>query len=94
MKSYLIFTQLLYAICLIPWIFVWGLSFMSLDQGFGAGNVAFVVGIGLYPVAAIASSILSWRFRKRQPKLAAGLNLIPLVWVLVLGAPIAYLNFS
>ncbi|MCC3375452.1 hypothetical protein [Cohnella sp. REN36] len=94
MKSYLILTQLFYAICLIPWLLVGVLSFMSFDQGFSAGNVAFVVGIWMYPVAAIASAMLSWMFRKRRPKLAVGLNLIPLIWVLGLGIPLAFLNFS
>ncbi len=82
MKRLLIISQILYAVSLIPWIIIWGLSFMSFDGGVNLSNVSFVLIISLYPVAVIACSILTWLFRSKKKKLALVINLIPLVWVI------------
>ncbi|MFC5469161.1 hypothetical protein ACFPPD_10555 [Cohnella suwonensis] len=90
MKSFLIIGQVMYALCLAPWLLVWGLSFMGFDQGFSLFNIALVAGIGLYPVALIACSILAWKLRKRKKKIAVLLNLVPLVWILGVGIPVFF----
>ncbi|MBB6669610.1 hypothetical protein [Cohnella nanjingensis] len=94
MKLFLVLSQILYLLCMIPWLFVWGISFMSFDQGFGLANVSFVAGIGLYPVAAIVCAILAWRFHRRRKKTAIVVNLIPMAWILGLGVPLLFINFS
>lgn len=66
MRVYLIMTQIVYVLCLIPWLPIWGLSFMSFDGGFSFYNILFVLIISLYPVAVIACTILSWIFRKKE----------------------------
>lgn len=81
MKTSFVLLQILYALGLIPWLLVWGLSFMSFDQGFGVANVAFVCSIGLYPVAVIVCSIYAWRNRKRKARAAAIVNLVPMLWI-------------
>jgi hypothetical protein len=82
MKIYLIISQLIYAICLIPWFPIWGLSFMSFDNGIALGNSAFVIGIGLYPVAVIICSILGWLLQRRNKMLAIIFNSVPMLWII------------
>ncbi|MHC0039743.1 hypothetical protein [Pseudoneobacillus sp. C159] len=82
MKLYLIISQVLYTISLIPWLAIWGLSFMSFDSGFNVFNVSFVLAITLYPVAIIICSILSWVFKTRKRRFAIVINLIPLLWII------------
>ncbi|EAR67903.1 hypothetical protein B14911_14102 [Bacillus sp. NRRL B-14911] len=85
MKIFLIISQLIYVICLIPWFPIWGLSFMSFDSGIALGNSAFVIGIGLYPVAVIVCSILGWVLRGRNKRLAIIFNSVPMIWIIGFG---------
>ncbi|RIX60160.1 hypothetical protein D3P08_00830 [Paenibacillus nanensis] len=82
MKVYLILTQVLFGLSLIPWVVIWGLSFMSFDAGFSAANLAFVGTITLYPIAVIVCSVVAWLIHKRRRRAAIIVNLIPMVWVL------------
>ncbi|AYA78303.1 hypothetical protein DOE78_24465 [Bacillus sp. Y1] len=82
MKPFLMITQILYVLSLLPWFVIWGMSFMSFDAGIGFYNSLFVLIITLYPVAVIVSSILSWVFHRKRKKLSVILNLIPMVWVI------------
>lgn len=85
MKTFLAISQSLYALCLLPWLMVWGLSFMSFDQGFAWSSFAFVAGIGIYPIAVVICSIYAWILRNRRKRRAIVLNLIPMVWILGIG---------
>ncbi len=80
-KLFLIITQILYVLSLLPWFVIWGMSFMSFDAGIGLYNSLFVITITLYPIAVIAGSILSWVFHRKRKKLAVILNLVPMVWI-------------
>jgi len=80
-KLFLIITQILYVLSLLPWFVIWGMSFMSFDAGIGLYNSLFVITITLYPVAVIVGSILSWVFHRKRKKLAVILNVVPLVWI-------------
>jgi peptidoglycan/LPS O-acetylase OafA/YrhL len=82
MKLYLISTQVLYALSLVPWLMIWGLSFMSFDSGFHVYNVSFVLAITLYPVAVLVGSVLAWLFRNKKKKFAIIINLLPFVWII------------
>ncbi|REK74284.1 hypothetical protein [Paenibacillus paeoniae] len=86
MKVYLILTQILYVIGLLPWFVFWGLSFMSFDSGVGAANLGFVLAITIYPIAVVACSIIAWVIHKRKKRAAVIVNLIPMLWVLGLGS--------
>ncbi|MEY2194281.1 hypothetical protein AB7942_16295 [Neobacillus sp. BF23-41] len=91
MKLYLIISQILFLLSLIPWFVIWGLSFMSFDSGVNLSNGSFVLAISLYPVAVIISSILAWVFRVRRKRLACILNLIPMIWIMAfLGFMLVY----
>jgi len=81
-KPFLIITQILYVLSLLPWFVIWGMSFMSFDAGIGFYNSLFVITITLYPVAVIVGSILSWVFHRKRKNLAVIFNLVPLVWVI------------
>ncbi|WP_276358341.1 hypothetical protein [Cohnella caldifontis] len=94
MKTFLVISQFLYALCIIPWLLIWGISFMSFDQGFSWFGVALVTGVGIYPIAAVISSILAWILRKRRKRLAILFNFIPLLWILGLGIPFVYINMA
>lgn len=85
MKVYLIISQLVYLICIIPWLPIWGLSFMSFDNGIDLGNTAFVLGIGLYPIVVIICSIFGWFLHKRRKGLAITINLVPVIWIVSIG---------
>lgn len=81
MKAYLIISQLIYLISLIPWFVILGLSFMSFDSGINLYNVSFVSLICVYPAAVIICSITAWLFRVTKKRLAIILNLLPLLWI-------------
>lgn len=83
MKLYLIISQILYVLSLIPWVVIWGLSFMSFDNGMNIANVSFVLAISLYTVAVIVGSILSWVFRVKKKRFSVLINLLPLLWIIV-----------
>ncbi|MDQ1147767.1 hypothetical protein QE429_004594 [Bacillus sp. SORGH_AS 510] len=83
MKLYLIISQILFALSLIPWFIIWGLSFMSFDSGVNLANSSFVLAISLYPVAVIVGSIIAWVFRVKKKRFAIMINLVPLLWIIV-----------
>lgn len=87
MKPYLIISQILYVLSLVPWFVIWGLSFMSFDGGVNLANGSFVLVISLFPFAVIAASILAWVFRVKKPRFAIMINLVPMLWI------IAFLGF-
>lgn len=93
MKKFLILSQILYVLCLIPWLVIWGLSFMSFDNGFSWANITFVLSISLYPVAVILCSLLAWALRIRKKRAAIIINLIPMIWVVGLGSLMILINF-
>jgi hypothetical protein len=82
MKAYLIISQILYGLSLAPWFVIWGLSFMSFDNGVNGYNVTFVLIISLYPVAVLTCSILAWVFRVKKRRFALMINLFPLLWII------------
>ncbi|WP_445491727.1 hypothetical protein [Niallia sp. 03133] len=94
MLKFLVISQIFYLICIVPWLVIFGLSFMSFDGGVNFFNVAFVIGIGLYPIAVILCSIFAWFLRERSKRVAIILNLVPMLWVAGLGIPLLFLNFS
>ncbi|WP_147535107.1 hypothetical protein [Bacillus marasmi] len=81
MKPFLIITQIIYSLSLLPWYVIWMMSFMSFDSGIGFGNSAFVLVITLYPVAIIICSLIAWKLRGGNTRLAVIINLVPLLWV-------------
>ncbi|MFD2615326.1 hypothetical protein [Paenibacillus gansuensis] len=92
MKRIFIITQAFYVLCLVPWMGVFGLSFMGFDSGFHWQAVAFVTIIGLFPVAVILCSIAAWMLRVRKRRAALLLNFIPMLWIIGLGIPMLWLN--
>ncbi|NRD77020.1 hypothetical protein HPT25_05860 [Bacillus sp. BRMEA1] len=84
MKTLLITTQILYLLCLVPWYLIWGLSFMTFDNGYSIYNVTFVLLISLYPIAVLTCSIIAWILRKRRRRISAAVNFIPMLWVISL----------
>lgn len=92
MKKFLVISQFFYLLFLIPWLLIFGLSFMSFDGGVNAFNSAFVLGIGLYPVAFLICSIFAWVLHRRKQRVAIILNCIPLIWVVGVGGPVLFIN--
>lgn len=82
MKPYLIVSQIIFAISLVPWFVIWGLSFMSFDAGVNFYNISFVLTITLYPVAVILSSIFAWAYSVKKKRFAIMINLLPLLWII------------
>jgi hypothetical protein len=93
MKKFLIISQILYLLCTFPWLLIFGLSFMSFDNGFALANVSFVLSIGLYPIAVIICSIMAWILHVRKRRVAIIVNLLPMLWIVFLGLPLIIINF-
>ncbi|EFM08547.1 conserved hypothetical protein [Paenibacillus curdlanolyticus YK9] len=81
MKIFLAISQIIYVISFLPWLLIFGMSFMSFDQGFSVWNLSFVGGIAIYPVAVLLGSILGWVLHKRNKRAAVIWNLVPMLWV-------------
>lgn len=94
MKTFLVISQIVYALCILPWLLVFGLSFMGFDQGISLVNVAIVLAIGVYPVVVIICAIAAWLMRVRNKRVAIIVNLVPMLWVAGGGVPLLFLNFS
>ncbi|KAB7668424.1 hypothetical protein [Bacillus sp. B1-b2] len=77
MIIFLIISEVIYVASLLPWLIVFGLSFMSFDNGVGFTNIAFVGGIGLYPVAVLICSILGWVYRLRKTRILLSFIVFP-----------------
>lgn len=92
MKAFLISSQILYVLCLAPWLLIWGITFMGFDSGFNWFGVALTGGIGLYPVAVVVCSILAWMNRTKRKRAAILFNLVPMLWVLLVGVPFVAIN--
>ncbi|GGD79751.1 hypothetical protein [Paenibacillus nasutitermitis] len=93
MKTFLISTQILYLLCTVPWLLIWGVSFMGFDQGISFFNVALVILIGVYPLVVVVCSIIAWVLRKRRQRMSVIVNLVPMLWVLGIGLPVLLLQF-
>ncbi|RDI40956.1 hypothetical protein [Falsibacillus pallidus] len=83
MKLFLVITQVLYLIFIVLWLPIWGLSFMSFDNGIALWNSLFVFVIGIYPLVVITCSIAAWlQYRKSKNRRAVIIDVIPLLWIL------------
>ncbi|WP_136605231.1 hypothetical protein [Paenibacillus dokdonensis] len=92
MKTFMIISQIIYLLFILPWLFIWGISFMGFDSGVSGGAIALVTIIGVYPLVAIACSIIAWVLHKRKTRTAVLINLIPMLWVVGIGGPVLYIN--
>jgi hypothetical protein len=65
-------------------------------MGFASGinwfSTTLVVGIGLYPIAVIICSILAWVYRRHRLHTAIIVNLVPMLWVLLVGGRVVLIN--
>jgi len=83
MKLLLIIIQSVYSIMLLPWYFIWGLSFMVFDSGISLWGIGIMISVTLYPVAAVGCSILSWIFLKKiKPLYIIKINFVPAIWII------------
>lgn len=88
--AWLIGSQLLLALSLLPWVVMFGLSAMAFDSGFSAGAWLLVLPIWIYPLLVLGGVIASWvMFSRRRHRAAALWSLGPLLYgvalIVVLG---------
>lgn len=84
LKPYLIVTQVVYVLALIPWSLVFIMSPMMFDAGVAVWNSITFGFIAAYPVALIISSILAWRLRRRaRSAVVYFVGGIPALWIVV-----------
>lgn len=89
---WMIASQLLGALSLLPWLIMAGLAVMAFDSGFSPQAAAFVGAIWSYPLLPIGAAIVSWFFyAKRRMRAAAIATSIPMVLVLPL---ILYMGYA
>jgi peptidoglycan/LPS O-acetylase OafA/YrhL len=82
--AWLIVSQLVYLLLLIPWLFASMMSIMAFDAGVSTQAVLFVGIIWSYPVWPILFSILAWVAYARQRNWRAVIwTSIPLVLVVL-----------
>ncbi|GLX70317.1 hypothetical protein [Paenibacillus glycanilyticus] len=94
MKKYLVISQIIYLLFLIPWLFTFGMSFFAFDNGFSAWNILFVIGIAVYPLFMITSSIVAWTLHRRHKQAAIITNCVPMLWVGSIGTLLLYATLS
>lgn len=82
MRIYLVISQIIYVLTLLPWFLAFIMTPMAFDNGFSAANISFVTIIAIYPIAVIVCSILGWKLRHKHKKAAAWVNGIPGLWIL------------
>jgi hypothetical protein len=82
---WLIITQILAALSLLPWLLIAGLSLLAFDTGYELSAVLLVSVIWLYPLLPLGCAIRAW-WLYRHGKLRGALitTSIPLVVVLPL----------
>ena len=83
---WMIVSQVISLLTLIPWLMIAGLSFMAFDSGETAQAWAFVFIVLSYPLLPIGFSIAAWAlwgFKKRRAALV--LTTLPLAFVLLGG---------
>ncbi len=71
---WLVISQAVYALSLIPWIVMAMMSFMAFDSGVYLSNSLFVAAVWSYPLWLILFSALAWVSYKR------GKNTPALIW--------------
>ncbi|WP_372632304.1 hypothetical protein [Cohnella sp.] len=85
MKVFLVSCQTVYALCLLPWFTIWGLTLMGFANGINWFSLAITGFVTLYPIMVIVCSIFAWQFRTKRRRAAIILNLIPMLWILLVG---------
>jgi hypothetical protein len=83
--TWLIITQILAVLSLLPWLVMAGLSLLAFDTGYELSAVLFVGVIWLYPLLPLGCAIRAW-WLYRQGRLRGAIitTSIPLVLVLPL----------
>jgi hypothetical protein len=83
--AWLIITQILAALSLLPWLIIAGLSLLAFDSGYGLSALLFVGVIWLYPLLPLGCAIRAW-WLYQHGKLRGAIitTSIPLVVVLPL----------
>lgn len=92
MKAFLVLFQMVYALCLLPWLLIMGITLMGFANGINWFSTALSLGIGLFPIAVVACSIYAWKFRTRRKRAALMINLVPMAWILLIGVPFIAIN--
>ncbi|MEK3732080.1 hypothetical protein MKX64_06450 [Paenibacillus sp. FSL M8-0334] len=83
MKLFLFISQSIYALMLVPWFIVWGVSFMVFDSGYSLWGVGIMIMVTLYPIAVAVCSLLSWIYvKKMRPLSIVAINLVPSIWIM------------
>jgi uncharacterized membrane protein YdbT with pleckstrin-like domain len=86
LMAWLVMSQLVTLVALVPWLGAALMSFMAFDAGVQPGAVAFVLGMWIYPLLALLCIILAWKFyRAQKDKLAAILSGLPVLPPMLLG---------
>lgn len=86
--------QVIYAISLVAWLFVLGMSAMNFDSPGAFGDAAtwlIVLFIAIYPIAFLVAAITGWvMFARRRHRAALLWNCLPLLWFVPLVALLIY----
>lgn len=83
MKLYLIATQSVYFVSLIPWLFFWVMAFILIMHAPTSQNTFYFLIITLYPVAVIICTIIAWYFHINKRTISIAINLIPAIWLII-----------
>ncbi len=82
MKLYLIATQVVYYVALLPWIFFWVMAFIMIMHAPTSQNTILFTLTTLYPIAVIVCTIIAWYFHMNKRSVSIAINFIPAIWLI------------
>jgi hypothetical protein len=81
---WLILSQLLYLLLLLPWFIISGMSLLAFDAGVNAYNLTFVIVIWSYPLWPLLFSIRAWvAYARKNYKMSLVWTTVPLALILL-----------
>jgi hypothetical protein len=90
--AWLVISQVVGLLSLVPWLAVAGISIMAFDSGYSTGAELFVGAVWCYPLLPIIAAIVAWVLHARKRDRAAlVVTSLPLLVAVPLIAYLAYI---
>ncbi len=91
--AWLIITQLLALVSLLPWLMIAGLAVMAFDAGFSWQALAFVGAVWAYPLLPLIASLIAWvAYARGNPTVALVSTSVPLLLAVPLAIYVVYIS--
>ena len=84
MRLYLIATQIVFYVAIIPWVFLWLMAFVLIMHSASTQNIVIFSLTSIYPVVLIVCTIFAWYFHMNKKSVSIAINLIPAIWWIII----------